>query len=380
MHFHWQIKQINTIDGMYSVDRNAAFGGRGSGRIWISFNALVMWIVIFVKFLPWIFAYADDEFSFDLAGNVLFYPKYNKFLPEKQVQLLELWDELGIPHKEKKQVFGPVLKIIGFEVDVNRMTYTMPQSSKTDLIAALRHFTSPSGKNGRRFTLREYQRIAGWANWALNVFPLLRPGLCGLYTKIAGKDKPNAKIWVNNNVRADLDWMADHMEQSTGVHILKSLDWNLADADTTIYCDASLEGMGFWYPELRLGFHCPIDFKVPDGGIFFFEALCVCAAFHDVAELGFHTTTLVTYTDNKNTVDIFNSLRASEVYNPILKSTINIALANDFHFRVLHVPGVENTVADALSRNNLALALSLVPDLQIQTFLPPQDALGALRK
>jgi hypothetical protein len=379
-HFHWQIKQINIVDGMRLVDRNVPFGGCGSSKIWCSFNVLVIWIAINVKGIELLFAYVDDEFSFDLTGNVSYYAKYNKYLPKKQTKLLQLWDELGIPHKEKKQLSGTPLKIIGFDVDANKLTYTMSEIWKKELIVAIRHFTSLSGTKGRRFSLCDFQRLAGWSNWAFNVFPLLKPGLSSLYTKTTGKQKANAKIWVNNTIRDDLNWMADHMEKSDGVHLLKNLDWDPAEADATIFCDTSLLGMGFWYPELLLGYHCPIDFEAPSDVIFFFEALCVCSAFHDVVGLSIETKTLVIYTDNTNTVDIFNSLCASEAYNPILKSAIDVALKHGINFRVLHVPGSDNTIADALSRNNLDLAQSLVPGIQLEPFQPPRDALGAIKK
>ncbi|KAF5310458.1 hypothetical protein D9611_012290 [Ephemerocybe angulata] len=42
-------------------------------------------------------------------------------------KLLVLWDELGIPHKEKKQVWGAPLTVIGISVDPNLMSLTLPQ-------------------------------------------------------------------------------------------------------------------------------------------------------------------------------------------------------------------------------------------------------------
>jgi hypothetical protein len=129
-----------------------------------------------------------------------------------------------------------------------------------------------------------------------------------------------------------------------------------------------------------MGYHCPIDFEAPSDVILFFEALCVCSAFHNVIRLSIETKTLVIYTDNTNTVDIFNSLCVSEAYNPILKSAIDVALKYRINFRVLHVPGSDNTIADVLSCNNLDLARSLVPGIQLEPFQPPQDALGAIKK
>jgi hypothetical protein len=82
---------------------------------------------------------------------------------------------------------------------------------------------------------------------------------------------------------------------------------------------------------------------------------------------------------SSNTVDIFNSLRASTPYNRILISAINVVLDHDIDFRVLHVRGVDNPIADAVSRFKNDLAVSLCPGLVIQNFEPPQDAMGAVR-
>ena len=47
---------------------------------------------------------------------------------------------------------------------------------------------------------------------------------------------------------------------------------------------------------------------------------------------------------------------------------------------VLHVPGVDNAVADALSRFNNSLALRLVPGLSLGLFETPRELLGAVKK
>ncbi|PBK95298.1 hypothetical protein ARMGADRAFT_926123, partial [Armillaria gallica] len=113
--------------------------------------------------------------------------------------------------------------------------------------------------------------------------------------------------------------------------------------------------------------------------IFYFEALCVCAAIHWVANtLSPDLRKRVTiFTDNTNTVDIFNSLRATPTYNPILKSAVNVMISHCIDLRVLHIPGSENDVADALSRSQFSKAQKLVPNLIILPFKPPRDVLGA---
>ena len=72
-----------------------------------------------------------------------------------QVQLLKLWDEIGLPHKEEKQFNGSCIPIIGFEVDPNALTGTMSEPKRLKLIKACTAFTI----RGARKNLREFQRL-----------------------------------------------------------------------------------------------------------------------------------------------------------------------------------------------------------------------------
>jgi hypothetical protein len=229
-------------------------------------------------------AYIDDSFSWELEGNLLHYAPYNKLLPVKQVCLLELWDELSICHDKWKQEWGPQLTIIGMEVDANNMTITMPTNSHDELLTTIHTFAVL----GTQHPLREFQKLGGWINWALNVFPLLGPGLCQLYTKMKGKHEVHAKIWISSKLTRKLLWLADYIANSNSIFILDSIDWPLAIANETLYCNASGVGMGYWSPKHNMGFH----YKIPNRdqnngskGIFYFEAYTVVSAFYWVTHL-----------------------------------------------------------------------------------------------
>jgi hypothetical protein len=148
----------------------------------------------------------DDSFGIDEEGNDMWYPKYQKHMPTNQARLLFLWDKLGIPHEPHKQLFMEKLTIIGIEVNANSLSFMLPKHALDDLLHKLQEFTSWSTtKRGTLQTLRRWQRLAGWMNWSFNVCLMLHPALNNVYPKIAGKDKPLMKIWVNNDVRADLN-------------------------------------------------------------------------------------------------------------------------------------------------------------------------------
>jgi len=75
----------------------------------------------------------DNAFSFDPNENLEYYAPYRKWYPGKQVRLLELFDEVGIPHEERKQEFGKELTIIGLQVSLQSMSITMPVEKQEDL-------------------------------------------------------------------------------------------------------------------------------------------------------------------------------------------------------------------------------------------------------
>ena len=321
-------------------------------------------------------AYSDDSFGVEFAKNLTYYKPYGHYFPTNQAKLLCLWDHLGIPHKEKKQISGTNLTIIGILVDTNKLTLTLLPESKSDLISQLNEFARTPERKGIKYALKDLQHLAGWFNWALNVYPLLRPALSNIYAKMSHSkpDKPLTKLYVNNAIRSDLLWAVDHLSQLPGKHVLKSLDWNLDSANFSAYCDASLKGLSFWYPGLSARFYSSIPEDPPKDSIFYFEALSVLSAILHSTIFGFPINKLIIYMDNLNKVQMFNSFSALPAYNEILKTTVDHLLSdlnNPIQLCVIHVSGDDNTVADALSCGLLHTIVDNVPNIAISPFSPP---------
>ncbi|KAJ7939734.1 hypothetical protein B0H13DRAFT_1586851 [Mycena leptocephala] len=141
------------------------------------------------------------------------------------------------------------------------------------------------------------------------------------------------------------------------------------------FCDTSLKGLGCYFPEIGLRYQWEPPAVAPEDLIFYFKAFCVCWCLHLIVEL-VRASSKVTvrrvtiWTDNQNTYDIFNSLRALPLYNEILKSAVDVLIANDFKLRVLLLPGKKNVVADSLSCWKNADALAVHPDLLIDASRP----------
>jgi hypothetical protein len=368
MHPRWQIKQVNRFDDEYYVDRCNAFGGCGAGAIFISVNSLVAWIATEIKGIQYLCDYVDDSSGCGLRKDFALYEPYGKEFPREQVVLMNLWDELGIPHKPHKQLYGSSLPIIGISVDAKALTLTLSVEGREMLITELLWWCKP----GRKERLRRWYQMGGWMNWALNVYPRIRPALNNFYPKLRGRRDSTSHIWVNNIIREDFTWAVRILDLCSGVRLLRSVYWSEDEATLTVFCDACPEGMGFWYPDLNIAFYSQTPHHEQPNLIFYFEALCVHSALFDAHRRTTSTGSgrFLIYTDNSNTVDIFNSLRALPPYNHLLKTAIDILCTGDNDLRVLHVPGVDNAVADALSRADFQRALRLVPELKIHNFEP----------
>ena len=167
MHPRWQIKQVNKIDDEYHVNHCNAFGGCGAGAIFISFDSLVAWIAKEIKKIKYLGNYSNDSSGCGKEDDYLIYEPYRKAFPRDQVILLNLWDELGIPHKPHKQIYGSPLLIIGISVGVNELSFTLSAEAKEMLVAELQWWCEP----GRKEKLRRWYQMGGWMNWAFNVYP-----------------------------------------------------------------------------------------------------------------------------------------------------------------------------------------------------------------
>ena len=117
------------------------------------------------------------------------------------------------------------------------------------------------------------------------MFPLLKLSMNCLYPKIAGKDCPLTKIWVNNAMHEDFNWATHHMHASFGINLLLSVSWDAEVADVTVFCDTCMEGLTFYYPDCLTGFYAPIPNNTACDIIFYFVALAVASACNDLKKM-----------------------------------------------------------------------------------------------
>ena len=93
------------------------------------------------------------------------------------------------------------------------MTIMLPKEAKAKLANSIHDFVLNPPQPHCQPT-QAWLHILGYANWALNVFPLLKPALNSSYDKVAGHSfmSMSAPIFLDKHTSDDLLWFADQIE------------------------------------------------------------------------------------------------------------------------------------------------------------------------
>jgi len=137
-----------------------------------------------------------------------------------------------------------------------------------------------------------------------------------------------------------------------GVHVIKSIAWKPEQANHHFFCGASRKGISCYYKEDFIGFRAT---PPPKADVPFLKALSVCWAIH-IAHRHNLKGRIVIYTDNLNTVEIFDRLHVPAAErNPILLSAVDVLINDPFAIRVAvdSDQSEGNEIANALSQGQI---------------------------
>ena len=209
------------------------------------------------------------------------------------------------------------------------------------------------------------------------MLPWGRPALTELYRKMSGKSQYFSGIPLNATVHSDLAWLKSVIPRSISIHFTDVGLWKDNEADLVLWSDASLRtALSFVYA--NQGFIYPIQPPSEKIDIFFLELIAILSRIHHVASLQQPPRQLLLWTDSLNSVDVLNSLHATEtLHNGPLLAIAKVIFNSGLDIRVCHIDGKKNIRADMLSRLLLDDYHCKFPADCIRYFIPPQELLPA---
>lgn len=333
--------------GSYYVDLALPFGLRSAPFIFDSIASMVEWISRTNWGVSDLVHYLDD---FITAG-----PPKSESCAHNFNMAMECCAQLGLPlHPNKCQGPATTLVVLGIELDSVNQIARLPQEKMSNLRSLLNSWLK------RRWCRRnELESIIGHFQHAAKV---VWPGrtfirrMINLLSCFRNRDHP---IRLNSEFHLDLEWWNHFLESWNGVSfwLYPGLE-PVASIEMTSDAAGALGYGAFfnkqWFNGIWIDCQRPLS-------IAYKELFPVVVGAH-LWGSQWHRQHVIFRSDNESVVAMLNS-RSSKVpcLMHLLRSLLMAAAKFNFTFAAAHVPGVQNPVADALSRFQWQVFRRLAP-------------------
>ena len=354
----YHISLIKCADQFY-VDRCLAMGTRSSCNLFEKVSCALQFIAQ-KKGIQFITHLLDDFFMMNKSRD-----ENNKDLTIFQ----SVCHEVGAPLVPEK-TFLPAQKQIyyGFEIDTLREEIRLPTDKLEKCKNLIKQFLVKP-----KCTLQELQQLLGLLNWATTVIVAGRVFLRRLYRRTAGIKKSYHFIRLRVEDKEDLKIWLHFLDNYNGVTLYRE-ELFLSHVNQHIYTDASSLGYGAIFDKKWFACSWPNSWW-PLQNITLLELIPVVLA-TQVWATSFRNKCVTLHTDNHALVFMINNQSSNEdLVMTLLRSMTLNALQNNFLIKAVHVPGVDNSLADCLSRLQVTRFKQMYPEADSHqtkvTQLPP---------
>lgn len=341
------------FDGQFYIDKMLPMGASISCSIWEKFATFLQWLVTYKSGLCTIEHYLDD---FIFAGT-----KDTFTCHHLMSYFSGTCQELGVPIAQDKTV-GPVtvLTFLGLELDTNNMLIRIPGNKLQELLELLRYVSTK-----KKITLKELQSLTG----ALNFFcKAVRPGrafLRRLYDLMRGVKQPHHHLRLNRGVQADIQMWLQFLHNFNGRLYFPDKDWSSHEV-LKLYTDSAGSsdlGCGAYLAGEWVHFSWPTHWRrlhfISD--ITLLELIPIVLAVILWGEK-LANKKIIFRTDNMALVYVLNKQTCkSEHTLYLIRYLVLFSMRHNILFRAIHIKGVNNAIADSLSRKHWQRFRELAP-------------------
>ena len=275
--------------------------------------------------------------------------------------LLTLFEELGLPVAPAK-LEGPAtcITFLGIEIDTMAMEIRLPADKVHKLKELLEAWL------GRRGCTRgELESLIGHLSHASVVVRAGKTFLRRLLELLSVARRSHHFLRLNALHRSDLGWWAAYLRPLNHTSFFRGIPTKAtqfsfySDASGSIGCGA------IWSPSwFQIKWQGPVAGRWPELGedsIMLKELLPIVWAIATWGSL-WRNASVIVYCDNQGTVAAVNSGHSKvQRIMHLLRCLFFIRARYDIDLIGLHVPGVANGLADAISRDQLHILFSQVP-------------------
>ena len=326
-------------DGKFYVDATLPFGLRSAPKI---FNTIADALECICKYngISSLWHYLDDYIT---TG-----PPSSDACANNLDMLSKLCKRLGIPLAEDKTV-GPTPKItfLGIEIDSVAQELRIPNEKLARLVDLVQSWLHRS-----RATKRELESLAGFLEDAAKIVKPGRTFIRRIYSTISSLSKPHHHIRINQQLHSDIAWWHSFLTAWNGVSLMSVMSSRspefimLSDASGSWGCGALWDVNWFQLPWSETPCYKNENIATKE-----LLPIGIASAIWGPQWSG---KTVMCKCDNQAVVAILASrtCRDNQLMH-LLRCLFFFESHFNFSFMASHIPGVDNDLADDLSRDNL---------------------------
>jgi len=322
--------------GQWYYDRCLPMGCSSSCKIFESLSTAMEWIARTKLGIPQILHILDD---FLIIGES------TSACQAKLQRFLHFCEDIGVPMApEKTEGPSPVLTFAGIELDCIRFEARLPQEKVDKCIEGIKN---ARGRN--KITLRNLQSLIGSLNFACSVIVPGRVFLRRMINLTIGKNNPHHYIRLTKEIQQDLHIWEIFFQSFNGKSFFLEEAW-ATSCQLRFYTDAAKsQGYGIIFGCHWAYGEWPDEWKT-NRDISFLEFFPIVVGL----SMWCHTLRnkrVLFMTDNESVVHVINKQTSRDTYLlSLIRKMVFICLRNNILFRAKHIPGIQNGLADSLSR------------------------------
>lgn len=341
----------------YYVDTRLSMGGRSSPYIFDRLSIALEWICKHNYELKYLCHLLDDFFTAEATeekGNALSI-------------ILNIFCYLGIPIAPAK-VEGPctTIEFLGITLDSTLLEARLSPEKIEALIEKLTHFI-----HRQKVSKQELLSIIGSLSFACKVVTPGRSFLSRLITLSCTVRENHFKVYLNKHVKEDMRLWIEFLKGWNGKSFFLSRN-PTQSIELQFYTDAASEtGYGGYFRGAWFAAEWKRHQRQPMWSMPCQELFPILVA-ATVWGSRWRNLRIQVFCDNESTVNMLNKgYTNKEPAATMLRDVMFVSMRSNFSLKARHIPGIDNSLADSLSRLQLDRFRRLAPDAEaLMTSIP----------